>query len=124
MNRRIAIILLSLLLMIIAVVNAQDISPLPSDELDSNVNISWPPTVYVLHGRIELRGTADLDEMDNYFLEFRPSLFGEDAENRTDGWLPITLPQSDPVLDDILGTWNTETTEDGLYEIRLSWLVI
>jgi hypothetical protein len=35
-------------------------------------------------------------------------------------WLPITLPGNDLVVDDVLGTWNTETTTDGLYEIRLA----
>jgi uncharacterized protein YgiM (DUF1202 family) len=35
-------------------------------------------------------------------------------------WFPISLPSNEVVEDNILAAWDTETTNDGLYEIRLT----
>ncbi len=85
-----------------------------------DAKISWPPPVYVLRGEVEVRGTANLANMSNYFLEFRP--LNDDLTALADNvsWSPATLPSNRPVIDDILGVWNTELAEDGLYELRLT----
>jgi hypothetical protein len=117
--------LMVLLLTLTALVRAQDITPREDDEIDPAAHISWPPPVYVLRDTIELRGSASISNMTNYFIEFRPLEFVDetetDAETDSDRpWFPVTLPSNIPVQDDILGTWNTQTTDDGLYEIRLT----
>ncbi|PJF21000.1 MAG: hypothetical protein CUN56_13315 [Phototrophicales bacterium] len=109
-------------------VSAQEITPRGDEMVDPNANISWPPPVYVLRGEVDIRGSANLPNMSNYFLEFRPlempSLETPTPTSNVTAtelpWFPISLPSSTPVVDDILGTWNTETTPDGLYEIRLT----
>jgi uncharacterized protein YgiM (DUF1202 family) len=121
--RKAFLLILALLLTLTAVVQAQEIVPGPDEEIDPNANISWPPPVYVLRGQVDLYGSANLPNMTNYFIEFRPLEFPdpEDEEEAVDGpWFPVTLPSNQPVDEDVLGTWNTETTADGLYEIRLT----
>lgn len=100
---------------------------------DPNGNISWPPPVYVLRGEAEIRGTANLPNMVNYFIEFRPleDTFSVGAPVATeepangvleeeDVFFAAILPSSTPVIDDVLGVWDTTVVEDGLYEIRLT----
>lgn len=90
-----------------------------ADAPDPNANISWPPPVYVLRGTVEIRGTADLPGMSNYFIEFRA--LGDDLEpDETAIFFPALLPQQTPVVDDVLGTWDTTLAPDGLYELRLT----
>jgi uncharacterized protein YgiM (DUF1202 family) len=93
----------------------------PAPNTNPNVVISWPPPVYTLRGEIDVRGTVNLPNLANYFLEFRML----DAEtflppNPDVPWLPASLPTTGTVLDDILATWDTMTVEDGLYELRLT----
>lgn len=97
----------------------QVIEPLP-DSADPNANISWPPPIYVLRGEVEIRGSANLAGMTSYFLEFRPLNEDYTAMDADQPWSPATLPTQAAVLDAVLGTWNTETTPDGPYELRLT----
>ncbi len=94
-------------------------TPIPNS--NPNVAISFPPPVYVLRGEVEVRGTVNLPNLANYFLEFRPL----DSEtmlpfNEEDPWLPASLPETGTILDDVLATWDTLSVEDGLYELRLT----
>jgi hypothetical protein len=96
---------------------AQGITPTPANP---NANVSWPPPVYVVRGQFTIRGSANLPNMTNYFIEFRPlnddlTIPDEDAL-----WTPATLPSSAAVQDDVLGVWNTLTAPDGVYELRLT----
>jgi len=133
MFRKLLLVLLVAMLSLTALV-AQTITPTDDAEIDPNANITWPPPVYVLRGEVEIYGTANLPDMTNYFLEFRPiealsaeaadaaeaEAAAEDEEDFELRWFPMTLPSGIPVIEDALGEWNTETTEDGLYEIRLT----
>lgn len=114
-----ALLLLPILLLSF-VIQAQAQSVSPTEEADPNANISWPPPVYVLRGAFELRGSANLANMVSYFIEYRQ--LNDDLTPQADNipWLPATLPSSAPVLDDVLGVWNTVTEEDGVYELRLT----
>jgi hypothetical protein len=101
------------------VAQAQTLTP-TATPVNPNANISWPPPVYVLRGEFTVRGSANLPNMSNYFIEFRRlnddlSIPDEDAL-----WTPATLPTTAAVQDDVLGVWNTVTAPDGLYELRLS----
>lgn len=135
-NRILLLALLLLAVLAAVAVNAQDIVPTPGDEPDPNANISFPPPVYVLRGEISVLGSAALEGMTSYFIEFRPLAFPDaDATEETDPaateevgteddedenpWFPATLPNSQPVVDGTLGRWNTATAPDGLYELRL-----
>jgi SH3 domain-containing protein len=85
-----------------------------------NANIIWPPPVYILSGQFAIRGSANLPGMVNYFLEFRPLNPDLSEQPSTSPWFPATLPSATPVANDILGTWDTRTAPDGVYELRLT----
>ncbi len=94
--------------------------PLPAQEMEAaRAEISWPPPVYVLSGDVSLSGTVNPEGMSRYFIEYR-ALDDDLTAPDTRQWLPVTLPASDPVVDDLLGTWNTASVDDGLYQLRLS----
>ena len=85
---------------------------------DPNAQITFPPPVYLLRGEFDIRGTANLEGMTSYYLEYR--LLNDDlTPNEDDVWLPATIPTNAPVVDDVLGTWDTTLNDDGLYELRL-----
>jgi len=113
-------LLMTLVLLALPIHAQQDIIEPVTELVNPSANISFPPPVYLMRGDIEIRGTANLPDQANYFLEFRPLeiLTEETDENRP--WFPATLPDSEPVIDDVLGIWNTRTAPDGLYELRLT----
>lgn len=100
-------------------VQAQDVAPLPDAEINPDANISWPPPVYVVRGELAIRGSANLPDMTNYFIEYRPLLEALTAATMDVPWLPATLPRSEAVVDGVLGVWDTTSEADGLYELRL-----
>ncbi|MBC8099121.1 MAG: hypothetical protein H7Y11_06740 [Armatimonadetes bacterium] len=85
-----------------------------------DASISFPPSVYVLRGAVEILGDADVENMLNYFLEYRK--LGDDLSVPNDAapWLPATLPSRRPLREGALGVWDTTLTSDGLYELRLT----
>ena len=135
------LLLLMVLCALVGGVQAQVVEPLPEAEINPDVNITWPPPVYVVRGAFEVRGTANLPGMTNYFIEYRPlpgawrpaptaltdaepveteaveSEATEEAEDTP--WIPVTLPSPAPVVEDVLGVWDTTLEPDGLYELRL-----
>ena len=119
MNRQRIVITLMIGLILAMFAQAQDIEPF-ADEVNPDANISWPPPVYTLRGQTDLRGTVNLPTMANYFVEFRPLLAEAADETVERPWFPATLPGTNPIVENILGTWNTELVPDGLYEIRLT----
>jgi len=126
MNRRLLGIAIAVILLIIPLALSQDGTSLiePNDEtlVNTAANISFPPPVYVVRDSVEIRGTVTLPTMRNFFIEFRPLVVNDadalPSEERP--WFPATLPQMQPIADDVLGTWNTFTAPDGLYELRLT----
>lgn len=105
-------------LMLVSVAQAQAIQPPPGETPNPDANVSFPPPVFVLEGQVAILGTAAPADMVNYFLEFRSLTTRGATEQRF--WLPAALPQSAPVRDGVLGTWDTSRLADGLYELRLT----
>lgn len=123
--KRLALASLFMLLLGVVVVAQQDvIVPLDTPPADAAISISYPPPVYVVRGAVQVRGTAASGNLSNYFLEFRPLLLDPTrAESTTESlnpWFPATLPANQVVQNGVLGTWNTTTAPDGLYELRLT----
>ncbi|MCZ2099608.1 MAG: SH3 domain-containing protein [Anaerolineae bacterium] len=86
--------------------------------INPDAAIIWPPPVYVLRGEVEVYGSASLPNMRNYFLSFRP--LSDSLDPLTAEFLPAMLPRPFSVENDVLGVWDTTTTDDGLYELRLT----
>lgn len=83
-------------------------------------NISYPPPVYVVHGQFDVRGTANIPQLTNYFIEFRPLDGDLLSANGQAIFFPAILPNTTSVLNDVLGTWDTTLVPDGVYELRLT----
>jgi uncharacterized protein YgiM (DUF1202 family) len=90
--------------------------------VNPSANITWPPPVYVVAGDFTIRGTANLPNMTNYFIEYAlmPEFDPTADPNAPQTWFPATLPSSRPVQDGILGLWDTTLTDDGVYSLRLT----
>lgn len=120
-------LVISALLLIPAAQGQDDggvIAPKDPDMVNPEANITYPPAVYVVQGSVDIRGTVSLAELKNFFVEFRPLALDmmdmeAGAEDQEEPWFPASLPRITAVTDDILGTWNTVTLLDGLYELRL-----
>lgn len=112
-------ILLLAMLAIPMAVSAQTISPNDDTVIDPNANISFPPPIYTLRGQVKVFGSANLPNMNNYFLEFRPVVNRANTVNN-EAWTPASLPATTPISDNILGLWDTRVVADGLYELRLT----
>jgi len=99
------------------------IEPLDGALVNPQAHISFPPPVYVISGSVDIYGTVTLDNMLNFYLEYRELDLGppmSDDEGREDtAWYPATVPRLSPVDDDLLGTWNTIILRDAIYELRL-----
>ena len=121
---------LGLLLLLVLLLAASSLpafaqaAPVPTP--DPNANVVFPPPVYVLRGQSPIIGTANLPNMTNYFIEFRP-LPPADATVATPTgptpspvFFPAVLPSTSAVVDDVLGTWDTSLVPDGLYELRMT----
>jgi uncharacterized protein YgiM (DUF1202 family) len=110
--------LVLLLLIVLALAGFQSFEP--TGIPDPNVNITWPPPIYNLSGEFSVRGTANVPGMVSYFLEFRPLNPDFTPQADTVAWTPAILPARGPVIDDVLGVWNTTMAPDGAYELRLT----
>ena len=113
------VLILAIISTMALVVTAQDISPTEVPTGDEDIAISYPPPVWVVSDSVEILGTADVLNLSNYFVEYHEIRFDTDEENEIETWFPATLPGSNAVRNDVLGTWNTTTVRDGIYEIRL-----
>ena len=124
MRFRLLLIIMAALLLLIPAAGAQGsdplIEPAEADMVNPAANISFPPPVYVVRDTVDIRGTANVENLRNLYLEFRPlDLSAMDMESEESQWFPASLPRIAAVDDDILGSWNTITLDDGLYELRL-----
>lgn len=120
MSKQRAVFVLALLfaLSLTFTVQAQQ-QPTPTP-VNPNATITWPPPVYVLQGRFEIRGSANLPNMVSYFIEYRRLNDDMTVPDERAPWFPATLPSRAPVLDNVLGVWDTTTEPDGLYELRMT----
>lgn len=79
----------------------------------TDLEITAPLPVSQLSDTVAVRGTVNLPDLQSYFLEVAA------FEIETPHWIPVSLPQSEPVIDDILLMWNTRTLPDDIYRLRL-----
>ena len=72
--------------------------------------ITYPPETEVLRGSVQVQGTATHPDFWKYELAAAPQ--------GTENWFIITVNET-PVVNGVLGVWDTRTVADGPYSIRL-----
>ena len=89
------------------VVSRDNGPPLPTAEIDA------PTDGTVLSGAVAIKGTASGADFQSYALEYGAGVSPTQ-------WLPIVSPQNMPVVDGVLGIWDTGALADGSYTVRLA----
>ena len=90
--------------------------PLPTaipTSVPINIGIQSPLPGNVVAGSVPIFGSA----LHTQFLQYQLDFSG--VPNPQEVWIPIAIAQT-PVLNGILGFWNTTLIPDGLYQVRLS----
>jgi len=83
---------------------------------DEQLRLDWDPAQNSVTGTIELTGTANIPNQQIFFVE---AATYDPANPVAAQWTPIVLPQFVPVTDSVLGSWDTTSFPDGIYQIRL-----
>ncbi len=81
--------------------------------LPVNIAILSPVPGNVVSGAVQVLGAATHPQFLQYQLEFGPD------PNPGNLWFPATSAVQAPVLNGLLGIWNTTTVQDALYQLRL-----
>lgn len=112
-----AVVAFALLLVTMLPAAAQDTAVL--DLETEHVFISWPPPVTEVWGTGDVLGTADVEGMIYYYLEYKA--LSDDLTIPENGpWIPATIALTGPVQDGTLATLDTTTVPDGMYALRLT----
>lgn len=85
----------------------------PATTLPLNISILSPIPGNIVAGNVQVLGSAIHPQFLQYQLEFGPD------PNPGNLWLQATSPVIAPVLNGLLGIWNTTTIPDGRYQLRL-----
>ena len=104
-----ALVLFGFLLLAIFPAVAQDDNPA--------VQIDFPPSVYDLAGVVDITGTANPPDMQNYYVEMAD--YDPANPSAEPLWLPASLPNANPVEKGVLARIDTTLFPDGLYQLRL-----
>ena len=82
---------------------------------DAALELKWNPVWNTIRGPVEVVGSANIPDQFYFFLE--AASWGSADEAPT--WQPVTSFVMSPVVDDVLGSWNTGRFPDGFYQLRL-----
>ncbi|MEQ8674380.1 MAG: hypothetical protein RLP44_06970 [Aggregatilineales bacterium] len=83
---------------------------------DAPIRIDWTSDMTVVSGTVQITGTVNPEGLQSYFLEIAP-YEADSAESSQ--WIPVSLPSTVPIVNEVLLDWNTLTALDGVYQLRL-----
>ncbi len=86
-----------------------------SSAQSTDLTLNWDPMQTTVSAAVELTGTANIPDQQIFFVEAAPFA----AANAKVQWIPVVLPQSAPVVDGAIGSWDTTRFSDGFYQLRL-----
>ncbi|MFN8529380.1 MAG: PKD domain-containing protein [Anaerolineae bacterium] len=92
----------------------QVILPPTNTPLPVNIAILSPVPGNVVSGNVQVVGAAAHPQFLQYQIEFGPD------PNPGNLWYPATYAVQTPVLNGLLGIWNTTLTQDALYQLRVN----
>ena len=99
------ILILFIALTLVGVTSAQE----------AELELTWSPVWNTIADTVEVVGTANIPDQFYFFLEAAPW----DQAAEATAWQPVTSFVMSPVVDDVLGSWNTGRFADGFYQLRL-----
>lgn len=117
MHKHAIILLLSIMLSVVPSALAQDGAAVDGIT-QPDVEIFWPPPVTEVWGIGDIIGTAAVNGMSYYYLEYLP-LNSDFSSPASAPWIPLTVAIEEPVVNGKLATLDTTTVPDGLYALRL-----
>jgi len=82
---------------------------------EAELELTWSPVWNTITDTVEVVGSANIPDQFYFFLEAAPW----DPAAETPAWQPVTSFVMSPVVDDVLGSWNTSRFPDGFYQLRL-----
>ncbi len=82
---------------------------------DSDLMLQWDPVRNTVSGRVDIIGSVNIADLQWYFVEAAP----HDSADAEIMWTPISSLEFAPVVDGVIGSWNTTLQADGFYQIRL-----
>jgi hypothetical protein len=89
------------------------------DLIYDHIVITWPPPVTEVWGVGDVIGTADIEGMLYYYLEYK-ALSTDLSIPENGPWVPVTSAMSAPVVNGSLATLDTTIVPDGTYALRLT----
>ena len=85
----------------------------PNTPLPVSIAILSPVPGNIVAGNVQMLGSAIHPQFLQYQVEFGPD------PNPNNLWFPATSAVPTPILNGLLGIWNTTTVQDGRYQLRL-----
>lgn len=82
---------------------------------DGELELLWNPVWNTISGTVGVIGSADIADQFYFFLEAAPW----DPADEAPSWEMVTSFVMSPVVQDVLGEWNTNRFDDGFYQLRL-----
>lgn len=79
----------------------------------SGASVTYPRDGETIQGQVAIRGTANIPDFWKYELHYSPE------PPVGDRWIPIGGIVETPVVDGLLGVWDTTKVPDGSYALRL-----
>lgn len=90
--------------------------PMVTVAQSDGVMLDWDPARNTVSGDVPLTGTANIPNQQIFFVEAAPY---DPAATTPPRWTPVILPQFNFVTNGNLGTWDTTSFDDGIYQLRL-----
>ncbi len=82
---------------------------------EAELKLTWNPVWNTITDTVDVVGTANIPDLFYFFLEAAPW----DPAAEAPAWQPVTSFVMSPVVDGLLGSWNTSRFPDGFYQLRL-----
>ncbi|MBK8025999.1 MAG: PKD domain-containing protein [Chloroflexi bacterium] len=85
----------------------------PTSQFPLNIAILSPAPGNIVAGNVQVLGSASHPQFLQYQLEWGPD------PNPGNLWYPVNAPLFNPVVNGLLGVWNTIGVQDARYQLRL-----
>ncbi|MEM6530634.1 MAG: hypothetical protein AAF653_20210 [Chloroflexota bacterium] len=106
-------------LLLLALVGCMGVATLLAQPAETLI-ITAPSPVTLLRGTVTITGTASIPGQANYRIQYREL---DETLSPVGGgaalWSPVTAIVREPVVNGVLGEWDTRPVADGIYQVQL-----